>query len=118
MIKASDLCRLAEVAQLMLDHRLGQLHSAAAELERSRAQLAAINRAPRPPGDLAPVVAERVALTYDRWAEARRSELNLVIARQTLGWMEARSDAQGAFGRVQALQGLAARLKDRRQETA
>jgi hypothetical protein len=118
MTKASDIRRLAEVAQLMLDHRLSLLQAAAAELERSQAQLAAINRSARPSEDLAPVVAERVALTYDRWAEARRSELNLVIARQTLGWMEARSDAQGAFGRVQALQGLAARLKDRRQETA
>lgn len=113
MTKARDLCRLSEVAQLMLDHRLGQLHAAAAELERSRAQLAAINRAARTAEDLAPLVAERVTLTYDRWAEARRSELNLVIARQTVGWMEARSEAQGAFGRVQALQGLAARLKDR-----
>ena len=98
----------------MLDHRLGQLHTAAAELERSRAQLAAINRAARPAEDLGPVVAERVALAYDRWADARRSELNLVIARQSASWIEARSDAQGAFGRVQALQGLATRLKDRR----
>ena len=114
MTKTKDLRRLGEVAQLMLDHQLGQLHSAAAELERSRAQLAAINQAARPAENLAPVLAERVALTYDRWAEARRSELNLVIARQTVGWMEARSDAQAAFGRVQALQGLAARLKDRR----
>ena len=114
MTKAKDLGRLAEVAQLMLDHRLGQLHSAAAELERSRAQLAAINRAARPAEDLAPVLAGKVALTYDRWAEARRSELNLVIARQTAGWMDAQSAAQGAFGRVQALQGLAERLKARR----
>jgi hypothetical protein len=113
MTKAGDIRRLSEVAQLMLDHRLGQLHSAATELERSRAQLAAINRAARPAEDLAPVVAEKVALTYDRWAEARRSELNLVIARQTASWMESHSEAQGAFGRVQALQGLAARLKER-----
>lgn len=113
MTKAKDIRRLSEVAQLMLDHRLGHLHSAAAELDRSRAQLAAINRAARPAEDLAPVVAEKVALTYDRWADVRRSELNLVIARQTASWMEAGSAAQGAFGRVQALQGLAARSKAR-----
>lgn len=69
---------------------------------------------PGPAEDLAPVLAGKVALTYDRWAEARRSELNLVIARQTAGWMDAQSAAQGAFGRVQALQGLAERLKARR----
>jgi len=112
MTKAKDIRRLSEVAQLMLDHRLGQLHAAAAELERSRTQLAAINRAARPAEDLAPVVAEKVALTYDRWADARRSELNLVIARQTASWMEARGDAKGAFGRLQALQGLETRLKE------
>ncbi len=113
MSQAKDLKRLAEVAQLMLDHRLGQLHGAAAELERSRMQLAAINEAGRP-ADLELVTAGKVALTYDRWADQRRSELNLVIARQTVGWMEARSEAQTAFGRVQALQGLATRLKDKR----
>jgi hypothetical protein len=113
MSQAKDLKRLADLAQLMLDHRLGQLHSAAAELERSRMQLSAINAAGRP-ADLEPVTAGKVALTYDRWADLRRSELNLVIARQTAEWMEARSEAQTAFGRVQALQGLAKRLKDRR----
>ena len=113
MSQAKDLKRLAEVAQLMLDHRLGQLHGAAAELERSRMQLAAINEAGRP-ADLEPVTAGRVALTYDRWADQRRADLNLVIARQTVDWMEAKDEAQRAFGRVQALQGLATRLKERR----
>lgn len=113
MSKASDMTRLAEVAQLMLDHRLGKLHSAATELERSRMQMAALARESRPE-DLDPVTAEKVALTYDRWADQRRAELNLVIARQTAQWMEARGEAQTAFGRVQALQGLATRLKERR----
>ena len=113
MSQAKDLKRLAEVAQLMLDHRLGQLHGAASELERSRMQLGAINEAGRP-ADLEPVTAGKVALTYDRWADQRRAELNLVIARQTAAWMEARSEAQTAFGRVQALQGLTTRLKEKR----
>lgn len=113
MSQAKDLKRLAEVAQLMLDHRLGQLHGAAEELERSRMQLTAINAAGRP-ADLELVTAGKVALTYDRWADQRRAELNFVIARQTAAWMEARSEAQTAFGRVQALQGLATRLKERR----
>ena len=76
-------------------------------------QLGAINEAGRP-ADLEPVTAGKVALTYDRWADLRRSELNLVIARQTAEWMEARREAQTAFGRVQALQGLATRLREKR----
>lgn len=113
MSKASDLARLAEVAQLMLDNRLGKLRSAATDLERSRGQLAALDQAAKP-ADLEPVTAEKVSLTYDRWADQRRSELNLVIARQTAEWMESQSEARTAFGRVRALQGLAARLKGKR----
>ena len=76
-------------------------------------QIAALNQ-PSPPTDLEPVTAGKVALSYDRWADQRRAELNLVIARQTADWMEARGNAQTALGRVQALQGLATRLKERR----
>jgi hypothetical protein len=114
MRKSREISRLAEVAQLMLDHRLGQLRASAAELERSRMQLRSINEAGRPSDALQPMTAEKVGIAYDRWADVRRSELNLVIARQTAGWIEARSEAQNAFGRVQALQGLATRLKDNR----
>lgn len=110
MTKSSDMVRMAELAQLVLDHRLGRLRSAAAELERSRQQIAALDLSATPP-DLEPVTTEKVALAYNRWADQRRSELNLVIARQTVDWMEARGEAQTAFGRVQALQGLATRLE-------
>ena len=114
MSKASDLGKLADVAQLILDHRLGQLRSAAAELERSSMQLAALNQPPSPQLDLEPMTAEKVARAYDRWSDVRRAELNLVMARQTADWIEARAEAQTAFGRVQALQGLATRLKNNR----
>ena len=114
MSRTKELQRLAEVAQVMLDHRLGQLRAAAAELERSRMQLAAINAAAGPSEELGPVISERVAIAYARWADTRRSELNLVTARQTASWIDSRSEAQTAFGRVQALQGLAARLRERK----
>ena len=113
MTKSGDIRRLAGLAQLVLDHRLGLLRTTTADLERSRMQLASVNAAAEP-ADLGPVMAEKVALAYDRWADVRRSELNLVIARQTVDWMEARSEAQTAFGRVQALQGLATRLREKR----
>lgn len=113
MTRTPDMERLGELAQLMLDQRLGRLRSVAAELERSRMQIAALDQ-PASLADLEPVTAEKVALSYNRWADQRRSELNLVIARQTAGWLEARGEAQTAFGRVQALKGLATRLKQKR----
>lgn len=113
MTRASEITRMADLAQLVLDHRLSHLRSTAAELDRSRMQIAALDQ-PAAPTDLEPVTAEKVSLTYSRWADHRRSDLNLVIARQTVAWMAARGEAQTAFGRVQALQGLATRQKERR----
>lgn len=114
MSRATDLVRLAAIAQLMLDHRLGQLRNSADQLDQSRMQLSAINQAAEPVDLEDPIVSARVGLDYERWADVRRAELNLVLARQTASWLEARGEAQTAFGRRQALQGLAARLKARR----
>jgi hypothetical protein len=106
MTKAKDLAKLAGLAQLILDHRLGALKSSSDRLEQSRMQLAALNQTAEPV-DLDPVTSVKVGLEYERWADARRAELNLVISRQTAAWLEARGDAQTAFGRVQALRSLA-----------
>lgn len=109
MTTHKDLARLADLAQLMLDHRLGQLRASADRLEQSRMQLAALNQPPEP-ADLDPLMAAKVGLGYERWADVRRAELNLVLARQTAAWIEDRGEAQTAFGRVQALEGVSARL--------
>jgi hypothetical protein len=114
MTGSKDLARLAELAQLALDHRLGTLRASAEKLEQSRMQLSALNQGAQPV-DLDPMLSTRVGLEYERWADARRAELNLVIARQTATWLEARGEAQTAFGRVQALQGLAAKLRNDRR---
>ena len=110
MTRSSDAARLVSLAQVMLDHRLSQLRSVTSDLERSRAQLAALDQSDRF-ADLDPVTAGKVALAYDLWADQRRAGLNLVIARQTVAQMDARSEAKTAFGRVQALQGLVGRLR-------
>ena len=108
MTKSASLTRLCDVAQLMLDHRLAQLRTASNQLDRSKMQLQAVNAA-AVAADLPLVSAEKVGLVYDRWADIRRAELNLVIANQTVEMIEARNDAGAAFGRLQALQGLAKR---------
>jgi hypothetical protein len=53
--------------------------------------------------------AVQAGLLYERWAEARRAEINLTLARQTAEWIEARDAARQAFGRADALR----RLSDR-----
>ena len=109
MTKAQDMIRIAELAQLVLDHRLERLRRARVELDRSKSQLKAINAAAEP-ADLPLLTAYTVNLTYQRWADVRRSDLNLVVARQTADWMGARDEAGTAFGRPQALRGLVEKL--------
>jgi hypothetical protein len=112
MSRPSDVQRLEVLAQLVLDHRLQALKRTADQLERSRAQLEAINAAAAP-ADLPPVAAGLVDVAYRRWADIRRGELNGVIARQSADWIEERSQAALAFGRVQALRGALTRSPKR-----
>lgn len=109
MTGREDLQRLTALAQLVLDQRLAQLRQNAAELDRSEGQLQAINAAAAP-ADLPPMAAGLVEINYGRWADARRAELNAVIARQRGAVIAAKDEATTAFGRLQALKGVAARL--------
>ena len=109
MSNRDDLAKVAGLAELVLDRRLQDLREAAAARHRSRMQLDAIMAAAAP-ADLPPVTAGLVGLAYQRWADIRRSELNAVIARQTATWLTARSEAATAFGRLQAIRGVAEKL--------
>lgn len=112
MTRPGDIAALQGLARLLLDHRLSQLRLAADRREQSRMQIAALETESRPTG-LGLAAAEQVALRYQLWADVRRSELNTVLARQTVEWMAARDDARHAFGRTEALQGIATRLPRR-----
>ncbi|MBA3910410.1 MAG: hypothetical protein C0524_11130 [Rhodobacter sp.] len=114
MSQRQDLRQITTLAQLVLDHRLTGLRLAAAELARSKAQLRAIN-ASTAPVDLAPIAAGVVEVSYQRWADIRRAELNATIARQTAAWIDARTEAGTAFGRVQALHAIATGMEGKRQ---
>ena len=101
---------LVDISRLMLDHRLAALTRAAVAREESKARLAGLSQ-PSAETDLPLAVAAQASLLYERWAEARRAEINLTLARQTAEWIEARDAAQRAFGRTDALR----RLSDRGQ---
>ena len=96
---------LVEISQLMLDHKLAALTRAAAAREESRTRLAGLSR-PLAETDLPLAAAAQAGLLYERWAEARRAEINLTLARQTVEWIEARDAARQAFGRADALRRL------------
>ena len=113
MTRANDIAALQHLARLVLDHRLSQLRQAADKKGQSRMQISALEMTAGPP-DLPPVAAGLVALRYQLWADVRRSELNTVLARQTAEWMAVREEARHAFGRSEALRGIAARRLERK----
>ena len=103
MTVAKDIAKLQVLTQLLLDAKLQALRQATEDRDRSLMQREALNVA-EDPGSLPVAVAASVSLTYSRWADQRRAELNSVIARQTVACMAARAEASIAFGKVQALQ--------------
>ena len=99
------LLQIKALSQLVLDGRLNALERTARARQQSLDHLAALNR-PIAETDLPAMVAGEVAMRYQHWADQRRSEINLTLARQTAEWVEARQAAAQAFGRDQALQSL------------
>jgi len=113
MNRRPEIAALQGLARLLLDHRLALVRDTAARREQSLTQLAALERIAEPE-DLPPLAAIQAALRYDLWADARRAELNTVLARQTADLMAAREDARLAFGRAEALRGVSARMAVRK----
>ena len=109
MSDKEKLLRLAEVSSLMLDTKMLALERAARARQHSLDRMAELNQLAAPT-DLPLVAAAEVALRYALWADQRRSEINLLLARQTGEWVEARQEAARAFGRSQVVQKLGERL--------
>lgn len=105
MNEDEKLKRLTEVAGLILDTRMMALETAARARQHSLDRLAEINR-PSCADQLSMVAAAEVAMRYELWADQRRSEINMLLARQTAAWQEARQEAALAFGRNQVLGSL------------
>jgi hypothetical protein len=104
-----NLQRLLALSAMVKDLRLAELSQAETARAASIAALAHLNARP-PETDLDPVSADRVQVTYERWADVRRVELKATIMRQTETCLAAQAQARTAFGRQQALISVADRL--------
>ena len=116
MTQAAQLLQLKHLADLMLDSQLAQVRAAAAAKATSEARLAALAQPVAAPDGIGEIAASLATLGYQRWADARRAEVNLALARQTVAWIEACDAARLSFGRKQALQGLADRAAAARKQ--
>jgi hypothetical protein len=101
---------LVAISRLILDVRLAHVDLAAKACEENRARLADLAR-PSSPSQLPLAVEAQATLRYERWAEARRAEINLALAKSTADWLTARDQARVAFGRAEVLRALAERAE-------
>jgi hypothetical protein len=104
MRQTEQLQRLNDLAKLILDQRLARLQACAAARQGSLQRLQDL--APKPAEDADPFEQATRLMRYEVWADTRRREINMLLARQTVGWLEARSEAQGALGRADVLRKL------------
>jgi hypothetical protein len=109
MSKRQQMARLSQLADLILDVKLTDLHAAARARQESLDRLAGLAAAPAT--DLPEIAAAQAGLLYERWAEARRAEINLSLARQTAAWLDLQAEARQAFGRSEVMQTLRDRSK-------
>jgi hypothetical protein len=104
MTQKSKLDRLTGLSKLILDQYLTQLQASAAARQASLKQLQDL--VPNPADDLDLVTNAKAAIRYEHWADTKRRDINIVLARQTATWLEARLATQTAFGRADVLQRL------------
>lgn len=102
MKRADQLRQLQTLSQMILDSKLFALDRAAQARQISLDRMAELDRPVDAP-DLSPIVAGEVAMRYQTWADMRRAEINLTLARQTVELAEAKEAATEAFGRDTAL---------------
>lgn len=111
MTRQDQMRRLQQVAGLMFDSKLIDLRAAARAMQETRDHLADLEARPADPAGLPQIALIVAALHYDRWADARRAELNLTLARQTATWLDAQGAARLAFGKTQAVAAVTAKLR-------
>ena len=102
--------RLGQISGLLLDSKLLAVERAARARQHSLDLLAELNL-PSAPTDLPPILSGEVTMRYELWADQRRSDLNLVLARQSVEWADAQQQAAQAFGRNQVVRKLENRHK-------
>ena len=99
------LLKLQMISDLILDRRIVALKVCAAARNGSLQRLRDL--APKEPSEaLGPLAQLQAQLRYEAWADARRADINLLLARQTVEWIEAQKSAKSAFGRADVLRRL------------
>lgn len=109
----STLRRLATIAALIRDARLEMVKRCAHAQGQTSQRLEDLQKK-GPAEDMDPIAMNSVRLNYEAWADARRRDLLITLARQRAELGEAEAAAREAFGRAEALRKIGARADRRR----
>jgi hypothetical protein len=110
MTIAKRLEGLARIADLVLDQRLQALQRAQQARNATREKIQALDQ-PWEMDEHALQASVRAAFLYQTWADLRRKDLNLVLAKQTVVVLETEADARLSFSRHAALEQLRAQKR-------
>lgn len=100
-----DLALLQDLSEMVRDRDMAALRSATLAREASEARLADLAK-PMSTEGLDPVAAALTEIRWQKWADRRRAEINIQLARQIVEWTEARDKACHAFARADVLRKL------------
>lgn len=100
-----SLGRLQHLAAMIRDREMAGLRAANLAREASEARLADLAK-PMPTMGLDPVMAALTEIRWQRWADRRRAEINLQLARQIVECEQMRDRACHAFARTEVLRRL------------
>jgi hypothetical protein len=111
MSAPKELARLQSLAQMILDAQLAELRQVARARSETMAHLSDLKSPTVQMDDQMGVAEVKATLAYQLWADQRRAELNITLARQTALWLDRRDAARYAFGKADVLNTLAKRAK-------
>tara|TARA_R110002096_G_scaffold123112_2_gene266468 strand:- start:4242 stop:4595 length:354 start_codon:yes stop_codon:yes gene_type:complete len=113
--RRETLSKLVRIGDMLLDKKMQELQIAAAERARNLALLRDLT--PGPIEEPQTIAGAQAALRYNRWADARRAEINLVLATRTAEWLQAKADAERALGQAEVLKNIHKRNNKRKNQT-
>lgn len=109
MSKTQKIHALRTISQIILDSKLMELRHAALARSQTQAHLDDLKVPELCIDDTLGVAEAMATLSYQRWADRRRADLNLTLAQQTALWLDKRDDARHAFGQTDVLRMIAQR---------
>lgn len=116
MADEDRLSQLVTISGLLLDVKLSQVKAAASAKSATEKQLSALSESEMSNAQFFDIANAISQLSYQRWADGRRLDLNRTLAMQTAVWLDASDDARREFGKNQVLSKLATRAAQQRSE--